>query len=156
MTNDELRLSLDRLTDGQMRAVVREHYPPVAEWAGQADRSAVLLTLMDYVDRHGDTERDRLSQILAVYRPAGRDQNGRSVTNDNDNISHAVTALQTQMAYVRADVQKNQAQIEEIARQFLLVLRQLESLQTNVQWLTGAIVLGVIVVGIVLLRVLGI
>lgn len=154
MTNDELRLSLDRLTDGQMRAVVREHYPSVAEWAGQADRSAVLLTLMDYVDRHGDTERNRLSQILAVYRPAGGDQNGRSVTSDN--ISHTVTALQTQMAYVRADVQKNQAQIEEIARQFLLVLRQLESLQTNVQWLTGAIVLGVIVVGILLLRVLGV
>lgn len=152
MTNDDLRLRLNGLTDSQLRGVLRDHYPAVAEWVGQADRAAVTLTLIDHVDQRGDAERKRLGMILAMYQPVGN-RDWWSV-NDND-LGHTVVALQTQMTHLGDDVRRNQIQIEEFARQFQRVLQQLESLRTNMQWLTGAIVLGVVVVGILLLRVVG-
>lgn len=152
MTNDDLRLRLNGLTDSQLRGVLRDHYPAVAEWVGQADRAAATLTLIDHVDQRGDDERQRLGMILNAYQP-GRNQRERFV-NDND-LAHTVTALQAQMTHMGDDVRQNQNRIEEFARQFQRVLQQLESLRTNMQWLTGAIVLGIVVVGILLLRVLG-
>ena len=113
----------------------------------------MTLTLMDHVDRRGDAERQRLGMILAVYQP-GRDKRERFL-NDND-LAHTVVSLQAQMMYLGDDVKKNQAQFDEFVRQFQRVLQQLESLRTNMQWLTGAIVLGIVVVGILLLRVLGV
>lgn len=152
MTNDDLRLRLNGLTDSQLRGVLRDHYPAVAEWVGQADRAAVTVTLLDHVDQRGDAERKRLGMILAVYQPGGN-REGWSM-NDND-LAHAVVALQSQMSHAEEDVRQNQNRIEEFSRQFQRVLQQLESLRTNMQWLTGAIVLGIVVVGILLLRVVG-
>lgn len=152
MTNDDLRLRLNGLTDSQLRGVMRDHYPAVAEWVGQADRAAATLTLLDHVDQRGDGERQRLGSILAVYQP-GRNRDGWSM-NDSD-LAHTVVALTSQMGHIVEDVRQNQNRIEEFSRQFQRVLQQLESLRTNMQWLTGAIVLGVVVVGILLLRVLG-
>ena len=153
MTNDDLRLRLNRLTDSQLRGVLRDHYPAVAEWVGQADRAAVTLTLIEHVDQRGDAERKRLGSILAVYQP-DRNRDGWSM-NDND-LVHDVTFLKSQMGHMVEDVRQNQNRIEEFARQFQQVLQQLESLRTNMQWLTGAIVLGIVVVGILLLRVSGV
>ena len=147
MTNDDLRLRLNGLTDSQLRGVMRDHYPAVAEWVGQADRAAATVTLLDHVDQRGDDERKRLGKILAGYQP-GRNRDGWSM-NDSD-LGPTVAALKAQMTHLGEDVRQSQSRIEEFSRQFQQAMQQLESLRTNMQWLTGAIVLGIVVVGILL------
>lgn len=138
MTNDELRLRLDDLTDGQIREVIRSHYPSVAERVGvlQAEQPALTLALLDYVDRRGDGERRRLISILSPYRR----WNGKTtdIVNDFD-LSSTVASLQTQVRGVEKDVDSLKEQAKEFVANGQRLLVQMESLRAHISWLTAVI-----------------
>lgn len=78
MTNDGLRLALSELSDSKLRELMRNQYPGLAEQLGQADRNAVQLSLVDWVDQRGDGERARLAEMIALI--SGQRANGKNTT----------------------------------------------------------------------------
>lgn len=152
MTNDDLRLRLDGLTDQQLRAVIRDHYAPVNERMGQAEKQALILGLMDYVDKRGDAERIRLADIVTLFQPDQRmpsGSNGKAKTAavySNDNIATTVAELRTQLGFISGQVTEATTQVRVVhdalveikdfkISDWFLVRDAVNSLRMSVRWL---------------------
>ena len=165
MTNDDLRLKLDRLSDTQVRAIVREHYAPVAERMGQAERGALQMALMDHVDRAGAAERVRLDDIIALYQSERPKTNGKAKTTltYTDALSATVVRLDTQTAAMAKTLDENQQRLKEIGvalaplakleiDDWFRIVNTVETLRSSVDALAqqGRVLLSVFMAGTIL------
>lgn len=150
MTNDELRLRLDGLTTNELRALVMDHYGHVLQQRSDVEPAAMKLALMDYVDRRGDAERARLTEILSLFKPEWRPtgSNGKAKTQvySNENIATTVAELRTQLGFLSGQVSDATTQVREVhdalleikefkISDWILVRDAVTSLRISVKWL---------------------
>jgi len=181
MTNDELRQTLAKMPEHQIKEIVFNHYAPVAERVvPTAGRDPYTMALLDYVDRFGDAERVRLADIIALYNPgfnpgaAFPKANGRQVTPNTmpystENLPQTVAKLETQVSMMAKTLDDNQQRFGRISdalaplakfdiEDWVRVKDTVETVRHSVESLTqqGRVLLGVFVAGTILtLMVLG-
>lgn len=124
MTNDELRQTLAKMPEHQIKEIVFNHYAPVAERVvPTAGRDPYTMALLDYVDRFGDAERVRLADIIAMYNPGytpfqktnGKQGSPNTMPYSADNLPQTVAKLETQVSMMSKTLDDNQQRLTRIS-----------------------------------------
>jgi len=127
VTNDELRQTLAKMPEHQIKEIVFNHYAPVAERVvPTAGRDPYTMALLDYVDRFGDAERVRLADIIAMYNPgftpsaAFQKANGKQIAPNtmpysSENLPPTVAKLEAQVSMMARTLDENQQRLGRIS-----------------------------------------